>query len=268
MGKITYIDDVHKYLAEDGRELVSVSAFTDRFKAKIDWKKKAKSSAARLTKEGTPTTAQQLLDKWENKRVKSAEIGTIYHTIRENELLDMESPIFYSTPCQTKPCIHEGELKFSIPIDKLENGVVYPELIIYDLDYMVCGQADKVIINGNSINIWDYKTDAEIKYKGYSTKWQSVEKLLKPLSHLDNCNANIYSIKMSLYMYLLWKANKGRLKPGELIIEHVHLERDKENDDIPILIDGKPVVKKIEQIKLPYRKKEVMAMLETLKIKA
>lgn len=66
-------------------------------------------------------------------------------------------------------------------------------------------------------------------------------------------------------MYMLWKANKGKLKPGDLIIEHVHLKRDPLNDNIPVLEDGKPVVLKIENKKLPYRKKEVEAMLKTLK---
>lgn len=70
-------------------------------------------------------------------------------------------------------------------------------------------------------------------------------------------------------MYMLWKANKGLLKPGELILEHVQLERDPFNDNLPILDDDdRPIVKKIEPIKIPYRKKEVMDMLETLKQKS
>lgn len=137
--------------------------------------------------------------------------------------------------------------------------------MIYDLDYMICGQADKVIVSGNKINIWDYKTDQEIKFAAYSSQWVSPRKYLPPISHLDDCNGNMYSLKMSLYMYILWKSNKGRLKPGDIIIEHVRLKRDEDNDNIPILNNGLPVVEKIEQIVLPYRKTEVIAMMETLK---
>lgn len=111
-----------------------------------------------------------------------------------------------------------------------------------------------------------HNTDAEIKFKAFSSQWVKPQKLLGPLAHLDDCNANIYSIKMSLYMYLLWRANRGTLRTGDIMIEHVHLERDE--DGLPILEDGKPIVKKIEQIQLPYRKKEVMDMLATLKVKA
>jgi hypothetical protein len=259
MDKVKFIEKTHQYLTEDDKELISVSAFTEKFKEKVDWKAIAKRSAAKATKEGKPTTAKELLAKWEKKRVESANVGTIYHAIREQELID--------SGCTTKQCDYVGTDKWSIPISKLENNTTYPELMIYDFEYMICGQSDKIIVKDNTIHVWDYKTDQEIKFKGWSSEWKSATKLKKPLAHLDECNGNIYSIKMSLYMYLLWKANKGKLKVGDIVIEHVHLERDPENDNIPVLKDGKPVVKKIEQIKLPYRKKEVEAMLATIKPK-
>ena len=109
-----------------------------------------------------------------------------------------------------------------------------------------------------------HNTDKEISLQAYSNpaKFVKARKLLKPLGHLDECNANIYSIKMSLYMYMLWKANKGRFKPGELVIEHVNLKRDEEG--IPITKDGLPVVLSTQIIKLPYRKKEVEDMLNCI----
>lgn len=267
MSRVKFIEDTHQYLTEDGGELISVSAFTERFKPKVDWKAVAKKVAAKQTKAGEPTTVEAILEKWERKRNLAAEIGTAYHTHREELLMKQDKPKFYDVPCETKQCEYSGGLKYSIPINKLENNTVYPELMIYDMDFMICGQSDKVIVTNRKINIWDYKTDQEIKFKAFSSQWVSPAKLLGPLAHLDDCNANLYSIKMSLYMYLLWKSNKGTLKPGDIIIEHVQLERDPDNDNLPILKDGLPIVKKIEQIKLPYRKKEVMEMLETLKVK-
>lgn len=265
MHNVKFIEETHQYLTEDDRELISVSAFTEKFKPKVNWKLVAKKVADKQTKAGEPTTTQEVLAKWERKRNTAAQIGTLYHGQREEELLAQSKPVFYGIPCETQQCHYLGGLKHSIPINKLENNTVYPELMIYDLEHMICGQADKVIVTGKKINIWDYKTDQEIKFKAFSSKWVEPAKLLPPLSHLDDCNANIYSIKMSLYMYLLWKSNKGSLKPGDIIIEHVHLERDPDNDNLPVLKDGKPIVKKVEQIKLPYRKKEVEAMLATLK---
>lgn len=267
MSKVKFIEASHQYISENGEELISVSSFVDRFKQKVDWAAVAKRVAAKNTKLGEPTTAEDILKKWERKRDLAASIGTIYHSQRENDLLDQDNPIFYDTPCKKAACTYIGDEKWSIPINKLINDTVYPELMIYDFDHMICGQADKVIVNKSKINIWDYKTDAEIKFKAFSSKWVKPAKLLPPLSHLDDCNANIYSIKMSLYMYLLWKSNRGHLKPGDIVIEHIHLLRDPNNDNLPVIQEGKPVVQKIEHIHLPYRKKEVMAMLETLNVK-
>lgn len=263
--KVKFIEETHQYLDEDENQLISVSAFTDKFKPKVDWKLVAKRVAAKKTREGEPTTTEEILAKWERKRDLSARAGTIYHSTREKELIGEERPYFYGVACGTKQCEFSGGFKYSIPISELDNNHVYPELMIYDFDYMICGQADKVIVTGKKINVWDYKTDQEIKHKAFSSKWVEPAKMLKPISHLDDCNAVHYSLKMSLYMYLLWKANKGMLKPGDIIIEHVQLARNPDNDNLPILKDGKPVVLKIDKIKLPYRKKEVEDMLKTLK---
>lgn len=264
--KVKFIESTHQYLTEDERELISVSAFTERFKPKVDWKSVAQKVAAKQTKAGEPTTTGEVLAKWERKRNLAAQIGTIYHSQRESELVSQEKPEFYGVPCGTRQCEFIDGLKYSIPINKLEDNHVYPELMIYDFDYMICGQADKVIVTKKKINIWDYKTDTEIKYKAFSSQWVKPAKLLGPLSHLDDCNANLYSIKMSLYMYLLWKSNRGTLKTGDIIIEHVQLKRDPDNDNLPVLDkNGKPIVLRIEKIKLPYRKKEVEDMLKTIK---
>lgn len=263
MSKIKFIEDTHKYLTEDDKELISVSAFTERFKNKVDWSAIAKKVAQKKTRDGEPTTTEEVLKKWERKRDLSASIGTSYHAIRE---MDGNIDNFYNTICQVEFCPVIEQLKWSIPINKLKNNTEYRELMIYDLEHMICGQADKVIVVNNKINIWDYKTDAEIKFKAFSSKWVEPAMMLPPLNHLEECNANIYSIKMSMYMYLLWKANRGLLKTGDIILEHVHLKRDPNDDNLPVLdSEGKPIVLKIEKIKLPYRKQEVINMLKTIK---
>lgn len=264
MHKVKFIEESHQYISDDDKELISVSAFTERFKNKVDWKAVATKVAAKKTRLGEPTTTQEVLAKWERKRDLAAAIGTAYHSIRENDAHD--TPNFYDIKCNVEFCPIIENVKWSIPINKLENNTEYRELMIYDMEHMICGQADKVIVVNKKINIWDYKTDAKIDFKAFSSKWVEPSMLLCPLSHLEECNANVYSIKMSMYMYLLWKSNKGMLKPGDIILEHIVLQRDPDNDNLPVLgQDGKPIVLKIEKIKLPYRKKEVMDMLATLK---
>jgi ATP-dependent exoDNAse (exonuclease V) beta subunit len=233
---IKFIEDTHRYLSDTG-ELISVSKFLERFKEKVDWNKIAKRTADKLTKEGTPTTLNQVLAKWARKRDESSRVGTLYHSLREKELVECDSPEFYGRICSKRVHGYYDGDKHSFPINDLQNNTVYPELMIYDTDYMICGQSDKVIVTDNQIHIWDYKTDKEITFKAFSNQWVKPKKLLYPLDKLDDANGNHYAVKMSLYMYLLWK-----------VLDE----------------SGLPIVLKIEQIKLPYLKKEVMAMLKTI----
>lgn len=265
MGNIQFIDDTHTYLDEQGKKLISVSSFVERFKNKQDWSKIATAAAKKATKNGNPTTAQELLDKWNFKRDESARIGTIWHEDREQEVIKDGTYLFNNNKLSVQGSTYKGGIKYSFPIHDLDPNTLYPELIIFDEDLGISGQSDKVIITDSSINILDWKTDQSIDFKGYSSEWSSAKKMLPPISHLDECNGNIYSLKMSLYMYLLWKAHRGRYKPGNIIIEHVNLKRDPDNDNIPVLVDGKPVVLSINTINLPYRKQEVISMLNTLK---
>lgn len=266
MGKVRFEPEAHKYFAGE-RELISVSAFTKKFEQKKDWK----AIATKVAKKEGKTT-KEIMDLWDMKRNKGTEAGTIVHSIKEHETLGSGVYHYNNEDLAIRECPLENNIKQSLNINEIESGHVYPELMIYDLELGICGQSDEVVIQNNTINILDFKTDKSIEYKAYSSQWVEAEKLMPPLQHLDACNYNIYSIKMSLYMYLLWKANKGRFKPGKIILKWVPIERDEQG--IPVLYDekgnvvesgGVPKILKEEWIELPYRKKEVMAMLETLK---
>ena len=141
---------------------------------------------------------------------------------------------------------------------------MYPECVIYDHFFKICGQSDEVRVINNHINIFDIKTDKAINDRAYQAEWGDPEKLLPPVEHLDSCNKNIYSLKMSMYMYMLWKQNK-HLKIGDIILEWTPIERDVEG--IPIFYKGKPKVIKRKPIKVPYLRKEVKAIFEAYKKK-
>lgn len=255
--KVKFFEKEHRYFCDE-QELISVSAFVKQFEAKKDWGKIADKYAKKNGGTGAEWT-----QKWKEKGEKSSIIGTFYHLIREQELMAQEHPEFFGVVCNKLECEVIDGVKYSNTITNLPSNTVFPEIIISDVDYGVCGQSDKVITTSTHIHVMDYKTDKEITFKAFSSEWVKPEKLLEPLQHLDNCNGNLYSLKMSLYMYMLCKKNK-HLKAGKIIIEHIHLKRDEEG--IPMLDDaGKPIVLKIDTIELPYRRMEVIDMLKHYK---
>jgi hypothetical protein len=255
---VKFKENGHKYYTLDNRELISVSGFMHKFEQPKDWVEIAKKNVKNLKRyKGIIKTVDEVLRDWENKRIKGSEAGTIVHKIKETELLAKKGEI------RIKESDYDGKFKYALNVCELENNTVYPELMIYDLDYMICGQSDEVEIKDDYIIVRDHKTDKSIDFKAYDNGYNEPEMLMPPLHHLENCNGNIYSLKMSLYMYLIWKANKGRFKPGPIILNWCPIERD--SDGIPILYNGQPKILFEKQIEVPYRKKEVVAMLETLK---
>jgi hypothetical protein len=246
---IKFIEESHEYF-DNEIKLDSVSAVISDLKPKKDWKKIAQKYAK---KHGE--TAEFWQKRWDEKKKLGTGAGTILHKIEEDKTIASGENVV--------TCNFEGGIKWSIPINNLLNNTVYVELMIYDTEAGVCGQSDKVITKNKTINIHDYKTDKSIETKGYTDKYTGItEKFLPPCEHLDYCNYNEYSLKMSMYMYMLWKQNKS-FEVGDITIEHIEIQRDEE--EIPVLKDGIPIVLKRSIIKLPYREKEVKKILNDRK---
>ena len=165
-----------------------------------------------------------------------------------------------------KPIVDSNGVKIA-PNQKLEPGV-YREHFAYLKSACICGQADLVEVVNGKVNITDYKTNKEIKEKGF-VNWEGItSKMFKPLTHLDDCNLNHYNIQLSLYMYIILKHNP-KLKPGKLTIQHVSFEKEKDDENgYPINkydSNGEPIIKEIKMYKLPYLKDEVRSLIMWIK---
>ena len=257
--KIKFIEEEHKYIGEDDSEYLSVSALIHNLELKKDWDKIRKNYAKK-----NGGTAQEWKEKWEAKAKKSTEAGTILHEAEEDALLAAGEYNENGTTCKVVSTGKKSEVKYSFPLNTVQDNTVYPELMIYDHTYKICGQSDLVVIANGTIHIKDFKTDKAINRKAFSLpeKFIEPEKLLSPVSHLDNCNFNVYSLKMSLYMYMLWKQNT-HLKCGKITLIHKEIERDAE--ELPVLYDGKPRVLRTTEIELPFLRKEVKEILKAHK---
>ena len=152
------------------------------------------------------------------------------------------------------------------PNQKLEEGV-YPEHLVYLKSAKLCGQADLVEVVNGYINITDYKTNKEIKTKGF-TNWEGItNKMFRPVNHLDDCNLNHYNLQLSIYAYIIKKHNP-RLKVGKLNIQHVKFKQvgtDKNGYPINEHINGEPVLDTVKMYELPYLKDEVRSLIMWLK---
>jgi hypothetical protein len=210
-------------------------------------------------------TPDEIKAAWKAEANRATSLGTWYHNCREKDIceLDTMERMGLTVPV-VKPIEIEG-IKYS-PEQKLTDGV-YPEHLVYLTSAGLCGQSDLVEVIDGQVHITDYKTNKEIKTEGY-TNWQGVtQKMLAPVSHLDDCNLNHYTLQLSMYLYMILKHNP-RLKPGSLIIHHIQFDtvgEDKFGNPITALdSNGDPIVKDVVQYELPYLKQEIITLMHWL----
>ena len=267
---IVFNAEEHSYKSIDGSEGInwtSVTTLISSLKKPFD----AKAVAARVTKNKKskwhgiePKIIEQI---WKNEADRATTLGTYYHNQREADLCSLAS---IEREGVTVPVISpSGEndgIRFA-PSQKLDPGV-YPEHMVYLKSTGICGQSDLVEVVNGKVNIIDYKTNKEIKTEAF-TNWEGItEKMLDPVSHLDDCNFNHYALQLSIYMYIILKHNP-KLKPGRIFIHHITFEQEGEDKyGYPIAAkdsDGNPIVKDVIPMVIPYLVDEVISILHYIK---
>lgn len=257
-------DHSYKSLSsEENISWTSVTSVVSAFKKPFD----AKKTAEKVTKSKKskwfgidPVLIQQI---WTNEADRSTTLGTWYHNQREDDICSLASleregvtiPVF-------KPSGENNGIRVA-PNQKLEPGV-YPEHMVYLKSAGICGQSDLVEVVNGKVNIIDYKTNKEIKTESYKD-WEGIsEKLLSPVSNLDDCNFNHYTLQLSIYMYMILKHNP-KLQPGKMFIHHILFETEGEDRyGYPVTSydhNEDPIVKDVLQMEIPYLKDEVAAIM-------
>ena len=257
----------HKYTSidEHEKEWLSVTSFIGQFKQPFDADKIAEKSSKKRNSKWYGMTPEDIKTAWKNEALRATTLGTWYHNCREKDICDFQDMERHGKTVPVFTPIEVEGLKYS-PNQKLTDGV-YPEHMVYLKSAGLCGQSDLVEVIDGFVHITDYKTNKEIKLEGF-TSWEGItQKMLPPVSHLDDCNLNHYALQLSLYMYIILKHNP-KLKPGILTIHHIMFEevgRDKFDNPITELdSNGDPVVKDIVQYDLPYLKSEIINLLHWL----
>lgn len=264
---VAFIEDNHKYISIDGEDIdwISATSFIGKLKQPFDAEGIAKRVSRSKYSKWYGMTPEQIKDVWKSEADRAIELGNWYHNQREADLLDFKTIMRHGSEVPIiKPVLDETGRKIA-PNQKLEDGV-YPEHFVYLKTYGICGQSDLVEVVDGHVHITDYKTNKEIKTKGFTNYEGVTQKMLNPVSHLDDCNLNHYNLQLSLYMYIILRHNRN-LKPGSLTIQHVKFKKVGEDaNGYPIneRINGEPQIEDIDYYNLPYLRDEVVQILQWL----
>ena len=143
---------------------------------------------------------------WKDENIRACEDGTAEHLKKEKLVLSKQS--FKTKSGNVVPLGMDTTPVYDL--SKLEDGV-YSELLIWNNNLMIAGQADLVLIetiNGvRYCRILDYKTNKVIKDYNYVNKSNGKkvinEHLLYPLDNYCNCNYWLYQFQLNIYAWLL-----------------------------------------------------------------
>lgn len=222
-----FIDLTHTYINEEKNiPYESVTTFLNKFKPHKDWKKIAENYAKKHNMK-----VEDVLKKWDDEKNKGTTRGSKIHGIKESQDLALNySVIFKGTDKEKElpviPSLLKDGIKRSVT-PKLEEGV-YPELMIWLDSILLAGQADKIIIENDTIHVLDYKTNKNISMKGFKSWDGVIEKLKQPVAHLDMCDFSIYSLQLNMYAFMI-KRNNPKFKIGKMILRHILFD---ENENI------------------------------------
>jgi hypothetical protein len=266
--ELKFTAENHKYETPDKPDFkwLSVTSAISLFKPPFDKDAIAKKSSKNKKSKWYGMSPEEIIKAWDNENKRALKLGSWYHDQREQQLIACDTLQRNGIDLNVIRPLEQDGIKLA-PDQSLVSGI-YPEHMVYLKSAQLCGQADRVEVVNGKVNIYDYKTNKEIKTKGYKNWEGKVNKLSGPLSHVDDCNLMHYALQLSIYMYIILKHNHS-LNPGKLEIHHIKFEiEDEDINGYPVVaIDaaGDPLVKEVVPYSLPYMKKEVNAIIKYIK---
>ena len=193
--KIKFNEAAHTYTHIDtGDPFISVTTLLGKYKQPFDRHGHSKRVADR---EGV--SQEMVLEMWEEEKNRACKRGTDIHKILEDYIGYGDVKDNYGWLCKSYDKAAERT------IDSFKN--VLCENLLYDEEVKVAGTADLIYEHKNEFTIGDFKTN---KRFGFSSLYS--ERLKDPVSHLHNCEFNLYGLQLSLYAYLYERMSGKRCR--------------------------------------------------------
>ena len=156
-------------------------------------------------------TKQAILASYKLANEEACERGTKYHNAKENALYLSDrvriEELGFPIPCQGEYLVEKHNF------DLNDEYRVLPEYLVYysskDGILNLAGQIDVLVKDGNDIHILDYKTNAKgMEMNSYFDRKKKKAKMMYyPLSNIEDCMFQHYTLQLSLYAWMLQQIN-------------------------------------------------------------
>lgn len=260
--KVRFIENGHKYQSIPKIDWTSVTTYIHRFCPHFDSEAQALRCSENETSKWFGLTVDNILELWAAENKRSTDVGSWFHNMMERRALAVPGKEYRGQYLKIIAPIMKPGYKLA-PDQELTDGI-YPEHFIYNEKLGICGQSDLVYCYNNTIDIDDYKTNKELKLRGYGWEYDNPKMMLGLMSHIEDCNFFHYALQLSLYMKLILLKNPGK-KAGRLRIYHVTFQNEGYDDyGFPILKrteNGEYIPNPGKWYEVPYLEKEVNQIL-------
>ena len=267
--KLIFDPERHAYIDENHQEYLSVTKLLSKYKQPFDAPSAALKASKNKKSKWYKMKPEDIIQVWNKESERSTTLGNWYHNQREADVLNCDTILYNGCELGIFKNVYNEVGQKMATDQKLVDGI-YPEYFLFLPSAGIAGQSDRITVANGKVDILDYKTNKEIKTQGYKNYEGITQKMLFPVSHLDDCNLNHYALQLSIYMYITLKHNP-HLVAGDIILQHVIFEEefDKDPYGYPIYakdVNGDPIIKNIVTYKLEYLKVEVMNLLQHYKL--
>ena len=210
--RISFIEETHVYLIDNvhDKDYYSVTQFVHQFIQHFDADgiiNKMMTSPKWKESKYYNKTKETILEEWDTLRETAAQLGTRMHLAIEQFYNVLINPLSIEENKQDLDAT--STIEYGYFLNFHQQHVTGTHLVplrtewrIFDEVYKLAGSIDMVYLDttdpsGTSICIYDWKRSKEIKEKNW------FQKCLPPLSHLDDCNYNHYSLQLNVYKFII-----------------------------------------------------------------
>lgn len=161
--EIKFRADIHKYESIDNlhTKWISATSLVNLFKKPFDAERISISVSKKKKSKWYGMKPEDIREIWKKEANRATSLGTWYHNERETELLACSTLQREGLDLSVIHPIEQDGIKLS-PNQTIVPGI-YPEHLVYLKSARICGQADRLEVVNNRVDIFDYKTNKEIK---------------------------------------------------------------------------------------------------------
>jgi hypothetical protein len=262
--KVTFKEEGHIYESFPDVSWTSVTKVVEKFIPEFNVDKQAVMSSQSINSKWYGIPPKEIVRLWNAERDRSTEAGSWFHQKMELKAIKIGKKMHRGKALKVFETPFINGIKTAR--DQVLTNGVYPEHLIFHERIGVCGQSDLVFVCDEIVDISDYKTNKDMKIRGFGHQYGTPKMMLGPCSKLEDCELFHYALQLSIYMKLILMKNPN-LKPGILKLIHINFEVDHyDKYGFPVLkkVKGEYVVKEIKDYIVPFLEKEAVAVLKIM----